>query len=98
MYEEIKMRVFLLFIMIIFNFYSCDFLKEKGLMTNVFEAKKYGDWVFTHRLAILNQHYFNKDEPILRPYLTWQLLPPTVTQVTQGSPDGTPGDPRFPRR
>ena len=74
MHEEIKMRVFLLFTMIIFNFYSCDFLKEKGLMTNVFEAKKYGDWIFTHRLAILNQHYFNKDEPILRPYLTWQLL------------------------
>ncbi|MBG07715.1 MAG: hypothetical protein CME68_03095 [Halobacteriovoraceae bacterium] len=68
------MRSLFLLIIIVFNFFSCNFLKEKELMTDVFEAKKYLDWAYTHKLTILNQHYFNNDRPISRPYLTWQLL------------------------
>lgn len=60
--------------MIIINSFSCDVLKEKELMTDIFEAKKYIDWAYTHKLTIFNQHYFNNDKPITRPYLTWQLL------------------------
>tara|TARA_Y100001954_G_scaffold116847_1_gene126323 strand:- start:12766 stop:13797 length:1032 start_codon:yes stop_codon:yes gene_type:complete len=74
MYEETKMRFSLLLIMTIFSLFSCDILKEKELASDVFEAKKYVDWAYTHKLSIVNQHYFNVDQPISRPYLTWQLL------------------------
>ena len=49
-------------------------MKEKGLKPEVFEAKKYVDWAFTYKLSINNQHYYNVDQPISRPSLTWQLL------------------------
>ena len=74
MYEENKMRFFLLLITIVLNLLSCDILKEKGLGPEVFEAKKYVDWAFTYKLSINNQHYYNVDQPISRPSLTWQLL------------------------
>ena len=39
-----------------------------------FEAKKYTDWFFTHKIKLFNKHYFNTNQVIRRPVLSWQLL------------------------
>ena len=70
MYEEFKMKFKAFFLCIIF-LTSC---KSFNSDIEFFEAKKYTDWFFTHKIKLFNKHYFNTNQVIRRPVLSWQLL------------------------
>jgi hypothetical protein len=74
MYEEIKMMALKLLFLSFFFITSCENIKYNKNDIKIFEATKYTDWFFTHRLKIFNKHYFNSEQAINRPVFTWQLL------------------------
>jgi hypothetical protein len=62
--------LFLSFFLIV----SCENIENNKNDIKIFEATKYIDWFFSHRLKIFNKHYYNSDHVINRPVFTWQIL------------------------
>ena len=56
-----------IFLAIIFNLQliSCKNLQNYELKPETFEAKKYVEWFYTHKLTLFNQHYFNQDTVVM---------------------------------